>query len=95
VPDYEDFSIIGHQVKEILQCCIVLTPVMTGSNEGQFFHFYSNGTVSNSNPKQGKETDRTCLLLFYNYVFQEIKSVTFTSLCLCKQAPVLVHIATN
>ena len=61
MPDYQDFSIIGHQIKEILQCCIVLTPVMTGSNEGQFFPFHSNGTVSNSNSnaEQRKETDGT------------------------------------
>jgi hypothetical protein len=60
VLDYKDLSIIGHQLKEILPCCIVLTPVMAGSHDGQFFHLYSNGTVGNSNPEQGKETDGTC-----------------------------------
>jgi len=39
VLDYQDFSIIGRQIKEILPCCIVLTPVMTDHMRDNSFTF--------------------------------------------------------
>jgi hypothetical protein len=70
VSDYQDFSIIRHQIKEMLPYCIVLTPAIPGAQR-QFLHPRCYDAISHSNARKTGRWDMF-LILLYTHVFQAI-----------------------